>query len=65
MATVTKYAAGSAIDLPRRIADSFAEFGDLSAFGGEVIALSFRLPARGALCRPFTPSACAAFPWWP
>ncbi len=50
MATVTKYATGSAIDLPRRIADSFAEFGDLSAFGGEVIALStLRLPARGVL----------------
>jgi phospholipid/cholesterol/gamma-HCH transport system permease protein len=49
MATVSKYATGSAIDLPRRIADSFAEFGDLSAFGGEVIALTFRRPARGAL----------------
>jgi phospholipid/cholesterol/gamma-HCH transport system permease protein len=33
----------------RRIGDSFAEFGDLSAFGGEVIALTFRRPARGAL----------------
>ena len=49
MATVTKYATGSALDLPRRIADSFAEFGDLTAFGGEVLALTFRPPARGAL----------------
>jgi phospholipid/cholesterol/gamma-HCH transport system permease protein len=48
MATVPR-PAGLMTELMRRVGDSFAEFGDLSAFGGEVLALTFRRPARGAL----------------
>ena len=49
MATIPRPAGGFLAALLRRIGDSFAEFGDLSAFGGEVIALTFRRPARGAV----------------
>lgn len=49
MATIPRPAGGFLAALLRRVGDSFAEFGDLSAFGGEVIALTFRRPARGAV----------------
>jgi len=49
MATVSTPATGFTAALVRRVGDSFAEFGDLSAFGGEMIAASFRRPAPGAL----------------
>ena len=49
MATIPRPADGFLAMLLRRLGDSLAEFGDLSAFGGEVIAASFRPPARGAV----------------
>ncbi len=49
MATIPRPAGGLLSALLRRIGDSFAEFGDLSAFGGEVLALTFRRPPRGAV----------------
>lgn len=49
MATVSTPEGGFLDALLRRLGDSFAEFGDLSAFGGEMIAASFRRPAPGAL----------------
>lgn len=52
MATVPR-PAGLIASFQRRIGDSFAELGDLSAFAGEVIALTFRRPARGALTPNF------------
>ena len=49
MATIPTPANGFLAVLVRRLGDSLAEFGDLSAFGGEVIAATFRPPARDAL----------------
>ena len=48
MATIPRPADGILAMLVRRLGDSLAEFGDLSAFGGEVIAATFRR-------RPATP----------
>ena len=49
MATVPRTAPGFVEQFVRRIGDSLAEFGDLSAFAGEVVALTFRRPPRGAV----------------
>jgi phospholipid/cholesterol/gamma-HCH transport system permease protein len=50
MATIPRRAAPGLLDLSlRRLGDVMAEFGDLSAFAGEVMALTFRRPPRGAV----------------
>jgi phospholipid/cholesterol/gamma-HCH transport system permease protein len=53
MATVPRTAPGFIEQLVRRVGDSLAEFGDLSAFAGEVVALTFRRPPRGAVTPTF------------
>src|ERR1700761_1630080 len=49
MATIPRPTAGFLAGFLRRIGDGLADFGDLSAFAGEVIALTWRRPPRGAM----------------
>jgi phospholipid/cholesterol/gamma-HCH transport system permease protein len=49
MASVPRPASWFTPAFLRRIGDALAEFGEMSAFGGEVLALTFRRPSRGAL----------------